>query len=430
MPIDPNIILGVKPAQIQQTDPMDSYAKSLTLQHLMKQGDLADVNLASAKQGQQNSASTRAAVMAGGTPEEVGQRILQSGDIKGYQDYTKNLSETALRNATIGKDNAAAGKSNYDVQMGRLQHGAALFNEAKDPQSFDEVLRVGLATKTFDPEFVQQFQGKYTPELVEKFKAAGVTREKQLEAQNRAATLTETARGHDLTNTAALRGQDMTAATANAGQGVTMRGQNMVDARAKQTLDQPKMHYDADRGILVNERTGSTQPAVGPDGQPVGQKPLKPTEAYLKNQTGVANVRSAIGEYKTALDSFKMSDLASPDARARMGTSYNNMMLQAKEAYNLGVLNGPDYMILQQVVTNPLTLKGGITSNAAMKDQATHLDKIMAKISETSAAVHGQTPPAVASAPAAAPAPPKLGARVDGYIYKGGDPANPKSWEK
>ena len=38
------------------------------------------------------------------------------------------------------------------------------------------------------------------------------------------------------------------------------------------------------------------------------------------------------------------------------------MMLQAKEAYNLGVLNGPDFQILQSVVTDPRSLTGAFTS--------------------------------------------------------------------
>ena len=55
-----------------------------------------------------------------------------------------------------------------------------------------------------------------------------------------------------------------------------------------------------------------------------------------------------------------------PSARAGIGTKYNNMLLQAKEAYNLGVLNGPDYEILQTVITDPRSLTGIATPKKAL----------------------------------------------------------------
>jgi hypothetical protein len=67
-----------------------------------------------------------------------------------------------------------------------------------------------------------------------------------------------------------------------------------------------------------------------------------------------------------------------------MGTKYNNMMLQAKEAYNLGVLNGPDLEILTSVITDPRSMKGVITSNKALDGQASELDRIMQQIGMTS----------------------------------------------
>lgn len=100
-------------------------------------------------------------------------------------------------------------------------------------------------------------------------------------------------------------------------------------------------------------------------------------ESQQKQVVGVNNLSNAIREYRTELGGFTMSDALKPDARARMGTKYNNMMLQAKEAYNLGVLNGPDFEILQSVITDPRSLKGAITSNKALDTQASELDRIM-----------------------------------------------------
>jgi len=103
-------------------------------------------------------------------------------------------------------------------------------------------------------------------------------------------------------------------------------------------------------------------------------------ETQVKQIVGVKNTRDAITEYREALKKWGGADIMNPASRARMGTVYNNMLLQAKEAYNLGVLNGPDYMILQEVITSPSTLKGGITSKEALDDQAAKLDEVMGRI--------------------------------------------------
>lgn len=107
-------------------------------------------------------------------------------------------------------------------------------------------------------------------------------------------------------------------------------------------------------------------------------------ETNQKQITGTRNLQNAITEYQNELGGWKKSDALSPDRRAAMGTKYNNMMLQAKEAYNLGVLNGPDLDILTSVITDPRSLKGSMTSNEALNSQASELSRIMSGIAATS----------------------------------------------
>jgi hypothetical protein len=136
--------------------------------------------------------------------------------------------------------------------------------------------------------------------------------------------------------------------------------------------------------MIVDKGTGLARPAATMGGQPLaGKLP----EAARKQATGIDALSSAIGDYREALKSWGAIDIVKPDARAEMGTKYNNMMLQAKEAYNLGVLNGPDYQILTSVITDPSTLKGAVTSKEAMDKQAAELDRMMKK---TRAAVTGK----------------------------------------
>jgi hypothetical protein len=125
--------------------------------------------------------------------------------------------------------------------------------------------------------------------------------------------------------------------------------------------------------MLINTRTGAATPIMA-GGQPVtGGKPLP--EAANKQVTGATNLKDAINNYKAKLESFSTTDMVNPNARALMGNAYNNMMLQAKEAYNLGVLNGPDYQILQSVVKDPTSAGALFVSKKALNEQASDLAK-------------------------------------------------------
>jgi hypothetical protein len=114
-------------------------------------------------------------------------------------------------------------------------------------------------------------------------------------------------------------------------------------------------------------------------------KPLP--EAANKQVTGATNLKDAIENYKNNLKGFTTLDMANPDSRANMGNAYNNMMLQAKEAYNLGVLNGPDYQILQSVVKDPTSPSSLLVSKKALEKQAndlsTQADKIIENVYKT-----------------------------------------------
>lgn len=140
-------------------------------------------------------------------------------------------------------------------------------------------------------------------------------------------------------------------------------------------LSQAERHFQASQGIRQQElalKKGE-----------LGAKQKDIQQAQLKQVIGAKNTADAIAEYKDKLASFKTSDLVNPDARAEMGTAYNNMLMQAKEAYALGALTGPDMDTLQSIITDPASLKGAITSKAALKKQADALTKIMENVSKT-----------------------------------------------
>lgn len=68
------------------------------------------------------------------------------------------------------------------------------------------------------------------------------------------------------------------------------------------------------------------------------------------NVTGYDNVKANVNFFDTKL-------------RAKLQSAHKNLLLLAKEAYNLGVLNGPDLAVMEEVIADPTSLttkaKGG-----------------------------------------------------------------------
>lgn len=138
--------------------------------------------------------------------------------------------------------------------------------------------------------------------------------------------------------------------------------------------DKPQLVETSNGYVWASPKSQNVTPATIGGQQLMGTKGNLP-EAATKQVTGATNLKDAINNYKTKLESFSTTDMVNPNARANMGNAYNNMMLQAKEAYNLGVLNGPDYQILQSVVKDPTSAGALLVSKKALNEQASDLAK-------------------------------------------------------
>jgi len=178
------------------------------------------------------------------------------------------------------------------------------------------------------------------------------------------------------------------------GQNITARGQDLTDARGREENEIKRQEVAMGGKPPPGFRWADGGRLEAIPGGPGDKLP----EAQQKQVIGTQNLSNAIKEYRDELKGFGLLDAAKPDSRAAMGTKYNNMMLQAKEAYNLGVLNGPDLEILTSVITDPRSMKGVVTSNKALDAQASELDRIMGVIGSVSATRRPQD-----AKPAAAP---------------------------
>jgi hypothetical protein len=146
----------------------------------------------------------------------------------------------------------------------------------------------------------------------------------------------------------------------------------------------PSFSLNEQSGLVINTRTGAVDVPRDSQGNPVDVSQFKPPSTEAQKQiTGVQNTRNAIQEFRNELSNFSRFDLLKPKDRARIQSKYNNMMLQAKEAYNLGVLNGPDKQILEEIIYNPSTMRGAVVGKEGIDAQASELDRIMANIKTT-----------------------------------------------
>lgn len=143
---------------------------------------------------------------------------------------------------------------------------------------------------------------------------------------------------------------------------------------------------------------GSPMAGVDEQGNPVffqasktGGKPEivpgvipKAGESQTKQISGIDSLEKAISSYKDQLKTWSPTDAADPNKRAKMQTVYNTMMLQAKEAFNLGVLNGNDYKILTDVIADPTSAKGiAYGAFGALETQADSLNELMQRTKES-----------------------------------------------
>lgn len=305
------------------------------------------------------------------TPEMRDTALTRGGFIDEAQKLSKSRLEGAQTQATTQKTLADAEKVKLATAIEKIGTVGQLLGGVRDQVTYDQARAqaqaMGLDVSNMPPQ--------YDPALVEQKRAQSLNMEQQLAQVWKQ-------KGYDLdvqkfgeTKRSNLASEGLQ----KRGQDITVRGQNLTDARGREAnalkSQEIQMGGKPPPGYRWN---GANLEAI--PGGPGDKLP----ESQQKQVVGVNNLSNAISEYRDELKKFGTFDAASPDKRAAMGTKYNNMMLQAKEAYNLGVLNGPDLDILTAVITDPRSLKGVITSKGALDQQASELDRIMQGIGQVS----------------------------------------------
>jgi hypothetical protein len=140
----------------------------------------------------------------------------------------------------------------------------------------------------------------------------------------------------------------------------------------------------------VQPRTGIASPVVGAVGTPIAGPQRAAPEAYTKKADALLNMNDALENYGEKLVGFSNLSMLRPDERAKIGNAYQNTLLQAKEIYNLGVLNGPDKQILEQIIANPIDFRTAAISTDALIKQVDAMKNIIQNQNTNLSKVYGQ----------------------------------------
>jgi len=257
MPIDPSIILGVKPIQIQQRDPFEAYGKSLALKGLMQKSQLQDQELAD------NEAYKQVFRASAGDSSKIPEALLRGGMGKQYLEYNKAQLENDKTRAITTKDNLES------VLKATAMHRDQLAN-VNNPQSAAQWVTSGYNDALIGP-VVSRYGS--LDEVISRIPQdeAGFNKWKQqaslgatefikqnkpkIDVQNTGA-YTQTISTPGLGGESSISGRVQNTQTPDsvASQSTQRRGQDMVNARARDRLS-------LDQGTATAEAGGPSQAA-------------------------------------------------------------------------------------------------------------------------------------------------------------------------
>jgi hypothetical protein len=230
--------------------------------------------------GQQNALAQLLANQAFDPKSAQGQaQMYGAGGVKNTQSYLKGMGDLAKTNSETAKHEVEAKRISAEVVDKKSATFQNLLNTVQTPQQAAQWLKGAYSDPDLAPMLgsVSTYEEAVSrigqdPQSFATWKQqAGLTASKLADVLHQQVVATETGR-HNLA----------TEKNAEFGQQVTMRGQNMTDARARDALNQSatKGHYDAERGMMISPQ-GVAIPVMS-GGVPLGEKDKPLTDSQSK----------------------------------------------------------------------------------------------------------------------------------------------------
>jgi hypothetical protein len=134
MPIDPNIILQAGANRPQLNDPLEQYGKSLALKGLLGQQDLQALQTQAARKNiADDELNSQALRESGGDQNKYGERLMALGLGKQYFANKKDILANKLTNSTIDKNTAEVPKIQGEVLDKALEREHNNWSNVTDP---------------------------------------------------------------------------------------------------------------------------------------------------------------------------------------------------------------------------------------------------------------------------------------------------------
>lgn len=401
-------------------DPLAQYGQAMQLRTMMGQQELQGLQTQQARRGMDREQRLSDLFAAGKPTTEQ----IMAIDPKTGIAYAKSQLESQKLQSGIDKDK-------LDTTIKHLEYGATILGTAKDQPSYDMALKV-MAEK-FGPDAVAKMPQQFDPQYVATSIQGGLTKAQELADARAKATAAQTA------------------ATAPFTPGVN----GPVPNQAVQDFQLRKAKSSAPNvSVKVDQKTGESL------AKPIGEmvQGTKDTALAALDQLDAAK------RISTALDSGKV--IVGPGADARLGLAQLGQVLGVggksteetlvntrniikglaeftlsarKQLKGQGQVSDFESKLIEKASSGDVSSMTipeiktlvGVSDRLARKSYALH-EKNLETLRSSE---HGGLAPYYEIPPlpkneTTSPPKPKLGARVDGYIFKGGDPADQKNWEK
>ena len=414
-------------AQKQQTANM---LQAMQMQGAMNQNELSKYTLASAQRSDASQNAVNAALKSSIVDGKINYDLLTSNLAGGagaskIPDFLKARSEEDKRTQDIEKtkgDIAKQAREAVDSELIPFGRNAirvtdvpSLTSHVKAFFSHPLLGKIASRFKTYEQALADDIKQISTPEGLRQWQTenANLTGKELTDLLSKVTTTTTNLGGFSRDTQRNAMGQIIgtpvdTLMTLTPGNIQAAADAKLSREQSERQFNAGGYTYDLQAGVRY-DRNGVASPlmqqapsaggAVGggvPKGRnatglvPVGAKPEKPTESYYSEAKGILNTNDAINNLKQVISNFTPTDMVNPARRAEIDQAHKTAVLLSKEMFRLGVLNGGDQKILEQVIPDPIAFSKGLVPIETIRKNMSSASNIVNNMNKNLSRVHKQ----------------------------------------